>query len=66
MKKKNLFRLVVLIGSLPWLHLLGVQIGFSYACWFLIIYSILNLAYHYLPQDEKDDENIYKHHNFNN
>jgi len=64
MQKKHLFRLVVLIGSLPWLHFLGVQLGFAYACWFLIIYSILNLAYHYLPEDEKKDK--YNPSNFQN
>jgi hypothetical protein len=54
MKKKYLFRLCVLIGSLPWLHLLEVQIGLRWYMWFFLIQVLASLLYS-LCLDDNDD-----------
>jgi hypothetical protein len=56
MEKKHLFRVMVLIGSLPWLHLLEVGVGFKLVMWFIVIQVLANLGYYLCKDDEKDNE----------
>jgi hypothetical protein len=58
MQKNHLFKVVVLIGSLPWLHLLEVGIGIRWWLWFVIIQVFASLAYS-LCKDDKKDKNSY-------
>jgi hypothetical protein len=57
MQKKHLFRLVILLGSLPWLQLFGIAFGFEWLCWMIVINIILQLLYSYCLDDEKDKYN---------
>jgi hypothetical protein len=59
MEKKHLFRVMVLIGSLPWLHLLEVAVGFKWVMWFIVIQVLANLAYYLCKDDEKDNESYF-------
>jgi hypothetical protein len=59
MEKKDLFRFLVLIGSLPWLHLLEVAVGFKWVMWFIVIQVLANLAYYLCKDDEKDNQSYF-------
>jgi hypothetical protein len=59
MEKKHLFRVIVLIGSLPWLHLLEVGVGFKWVMWFIVIQVLANLAYYLCKDDEKDNQSYF-------
>jgi hypothetical protein len=54
MKKKHLFRVLVLVGSLPWLHLLEVGIGIKWWLWFVIIQVLCSFLYS-LCLDDNDN-----------
>jgi hypothetical protein len=56
MEKKDLFKVVVLIGSLPWLHLLDVVVGFQWIMWVIVIQVVTSLLYSFCKDDEKDNE----------
>lgn len=58
MEKKHLFRVMVLVGSLPWLHLLEVGVGIRFWLWLIVIYVLSNFAY-YLCKEDKKDKNSY-------
>ena len=56
MQKKHLFRVVILFGSLPWLHFFNIKFGFEWLCWMIVINIILQLLYSYCLDDEKDSD----------
>jgi hypothetical protein len=59
MEKKHLFRVMVLIGSLPSLDLLEVGVGFKWVMWFIVIQVLANLAYYLCKDDEKDNQSYF-------
>ena len=53
MTKQNLFSLLSFFSAVGWLQILGVQPGFAYAAWIVIIVTELGLLYGICLDDQK-------------
>lgn len=56
MTKQNLFSLLAFFSAVGWLQILGVQAGFAYAVWILIIVTALGLLYGICLDDQKKEQ----------
>jgi hypothetical protein len=56
MTKQNLFSLLSFFSAVGWLQILGVQPGFAYAAWIVIIVTELGLLYGICLDDQKKEE----------